>query len=462
MLTPANRVESTLAVAFVQGTSTEIALASVANCPAKSVVYMNDAVEWCLVKYGLLDTPNKKLKTLTNPLAVYQSSGATGHEFPIGTKVCIVAAADLVEQLLLKTATDKTIAAGVIAVDSTRPIAAYLVDTEAGAATDDLDTITGGAEGMLILLRAKDAAHTVVAKHSTGNLLTAGADISLDDTYLYILLAYDTALVKWVVVGGGGGGGVQTPWASNINAAGYNLTNLGYAALQAGGRLLGQAGNAAWENRSYEGWELVNTETTYTIGAVQDFATLGAAAAALQGLIMAEDIILDVVDNQVLTADVVFKNLLSAGGRLKIDLADTKSINIDDGCTHGIQAVGPFVLYIDGDATGDITMVAGSLDPPYRALYIQDGCLLWLRNVTIDANNKAATTMVQFSKALGYFNVPNWLNGGNLSSAFVTAAENTRVGIRTGTPTLSVTFGALVVNANGTIVTSGGTLTPTP
>jgi len=218
MLTPANRVESTLAVAYTQGTSTEITLASVANCPAKSVVCIDDGVEWCLVKYALVDTP--KLKTLTNPLAVYESASANGHEFPIGTKVCIAAAADLVEQLLLEAATDKTIAGGAITVDSTKQFAAYLVDTEGAAGSDDLATINGGAEGMLILLRAKDATHTVVAKHDTDNILTAGADISLDDTYLYILLAYDTALTKWVVVGGGGGS-----MTTNAKARAYSSVN---------------------------------------------------------------------------------------------------------------------------------------------------------------------------------------------------------------------------------------------
>lgn len=158
MLIPANRVESTLAVAFVQGTSTEITLASVANCPAKSVVYMDDDVEWCLVKYALVDAP--KLKTLTNPLAVYESSGANGYEFPIGTKVCVAAAADLVEQLLPK------------------------VTAKTGACTLTL------AEQGLILVSA-DAAYTITLPTAVGNKGLTYRFLKTDANYNLITLDGD-------------------------------------------------------------------------------------------------------------------------------------------------------------------------------------------------------------------------------------------------------------------------------
>ncbi len=52
-----------------------------------------------------------------------------------------------------------TISGGAIAVD--RLATAVIVDTEGGAATDDLDTITGGYEGKIITLRAADASRDV-------------------------------------------------------------------------------------------------------------------------------------------------------------------------------------------------------------------------------------------------------------------------------------------------------------
>ncbi len=57
--------------------------------------------------------------------------------------------------------------------------AVILVDTEASAATDDLDTINGLREGQTVTLQAADGARTVVVKDTTGNLRTAG-DHSLD------------------------------------------------------------------------------------------------------------------------------------------------------------------------------------------------------------------------------------------------------------------------------------------
>lgn len=72
---------------------------------------------------------------------------------------------------------DLTIASGVITITQ----GVHLVDTESAAATDDLDTINGGQDGALLVIRAVDSARTVVAKDNTGNLQLAG-DFSLDNT----------------------------------------------------------------------------------------------------------------------------------------------------------------------------------------------------------------------------------------------------------------------------------------
>lgn len=70
---------------------------------------------------------------------------------------------------------EKTIAAGVIAVTG----GYHSVDTEGDAGTDDLDTINGGAEGQILILRANNTARTVVIRNGTGNI-QSGTDCTLD------------------------------------------------------------------------------------------------------------------------------------------------------------------------------------------------------------------------------------------------------------------------------------------
>jgi len=85
-----------------------------------------------------------------------------------------------------------TISAGGIAVGMGSKGRLYVVDTEGGAATDDLDSITGGAQGEFIVLKAANSARTVVVKHATGNLRLDGlVDFSLDNADDSLLLMSD-------------------------------------------------------------------------------------------------------------------------------------------------------------------------------------------------------------------------------------------------------------------------------
>jgi hypothetical protein len=89
----------------------------------------------------------------------------------------------------------KTIASGSIAAGSYNY---YSVDTEASAATDDLDTITGGVyDGQLLLLRAANSSRDVVCKDGTGNLRLVG-DLTLTHAQNRLLLAFDGT--NWVEV----------------------------------------------------------------------------------------------------------------------------------------------------------------------------------------------------------------------------------------------------------------------
>lgn len=98
---------------------------------------------------------------------------------------------------LYRAATELTIATDAITITQ----GYHTIDTESNAASDDLATINGGSEGRFVLVRAENAARTVVLKDGTGNLELGGADITLDDTDQSILLYYDTALSKWLLVG---------------------------------------------------------------------------------------------------------------------------------------------------------------------------------------------------------------------------------------------------------------------
>lgn len=106
-----------------------------------------------------------------------------------------------------------TIASGAI-TGLTR--AQVIVDTEAAAATDDLDTIGVPTSGWLLFLRIANAGRTVRLRNNgggSGNIRTAfGADILLTSTNQEALLIYDALLTVWnvIVVAGAANLGVDT------------------------------------------------------------------------------------------------------------------------------------------------------------------------------------------------------------------------------------------------------------
>lgn len=88
----------------------------------------------------------------------------------------------------------KTISSGAITVDDGGGY--YQVDTEASAATDNLDTINGGQDGDIICLQATDSARTVVVRDNQGNI-RAPANFSLTHTLDKILLIRDETNNVW-------------------------------------------------------------------------------------------------------------------------------------------------------------------------------------------------------------------------------------------------------------------------
>ena len=99
-------------------------------------------------------------------------------------------------QLNYAAAVELTIASG--AVTATQTV--HSLDTEADAATDDLDTINGGVEGHILVINAINSARTVVLKHGTGNIICpGGVDFSLDDFRTHLMLIFRVA--NWHVFG---------------------------------------------------------------------------------------------------------------------------------------------------------------------------------------------------------------------------------------------------------------------
>jgi hypothetical protein len=95
---------------------------------------------------------------------------------------------------------DLTVTSGAVAVGRNYST----LDTEGGAGTDDLETITGGAVGFVVVFRLKDATHHVVFKHGTGNISCATAnDITLAEAYQWVIGIYDDTLSKWLVASAG-------------------------------------------------------------------------------------------------------------------------------------------------------------------------------------------------------------------------------------------------------------------
>lgn len=95
--------------------------------------------------------------------------------------------------------TSKTIASGCItyASDSTW----YSLLNQSSDPTDDLDTISGGADGDILILQAESDAQVPTVKHGTGNIELANAhDYELSDTKRRLVLQYDGTLAKWVEI----------------------------------------------------------------------------------------------------------------------------------------------------------------------------------------------------------------------------------------------------------------------
>ena len=93
---------------------------------------------------------------------------------------------------VLGAATELTISSGAITVTGNY----HIVDTEADAASDDLDTINGGSDGDLLMLQTADNTRDVTVKDLTGNINLA-EDVVLLNKASKLLLIYNGATSQW-------------------------------------------------------------------------------------------------------------------------------------------------------------------------------------------------------------------------------------------------------------------------
>lgn len=91
---------------------------------------------------------------------------------------------------------DLTIASGAVTATGNY----HQIDTEAAAASDDLDTINwSGADGALLVVRAKNSTRDVVAKDGTGNLNLAG-DFTMDHSRDTLTLLWVAGISGWIEI----------------------------------------------------------------------------------------------------------------------------------------------------------------------------------------------------------------------------------------------------------------------
>lgn len=94
------------------------------------------------------------------------------------------------------TGTSATISSGAISITSSF----VSVDTEGAAASDDLDTINGGADGMLLVLCQTNTARDVTVKNNTGNV-RCGTDLAFNTTSDAAIFVYRASNGGWKKIG---------------------------------------------------------------------------------------------------------------------------------------------------------------------------------------------------------------------------------------------------------------------
>ena len=143
--------------------------------------------------------------------------------------------------------TTLTIASGVVTITQSY----NYIDTESSAASDDLNTISGGVTGDSLYICALNTARTVVLKHGTGNILTSdGLDISLDNTEKIVQLIFNGA--NWIVAGSAAGGAPGSSGYSGYSGLGLSGYS-GYSGTNGSAGIPGSPGSSGYSGYSGAG-----------------------------------------------------------------------------------------------------------------------------------------------------------------------------------------------------------------
>lgn len=129
---------------------------------------------------------NTLFSTVATPslLKAVDDAGSV-NTFALLEKAQTFTAAQVFNALAIGFGGELTIAAGVVTATHNR----HTIDTEADAATDDLDTINGGNEGQMLILSSASSARDPTLKDGTGNLVLAG-DFTFSNTGDMIMLIF--------------------------------------------------------------------------------------------------------------------------------------------------------------------------------------------------------------------------------------------------------------------------------
>lgn len=131
------------------------------------------------MRYSVTNTRLELTDAAGNVLAHWTDAGTTGNMTVTGTTTS--AGVTVSSNFLTITPGTATIASGVITATSS----IMVIDTEAAAATDDLDTINGHSGGRILWVTSANSARDIVLKDGTGNL-DLGADITIQNTGDYV------------------------------------------------------------------------------------------------------------------------------------------------------------------------------------------------------------------------------------------------------------------------------------
>lgn len=158
-----------------------------------------------------------------------------------------------------------TIASGVIALASTTAslpnrVTRIVVGTEGGAASDDLDTISGGQDGDVLIVSSVSDARDVVLKNGTGNL-SIGSDLALTTASSRITLTYDSGVSRWVLLS------EAQPSSSNLSdVANIPLLNAANVFTSASGQSLKKLTVTAGVSNFFKGADVASAATITATG----------------------------------------------------------------------------------------------------------------------------------------------------------------------------------------------------